>query len=131
MTNNTTCPFCNIEPDRVLHEDKHCFTVRDGFPVSRGHTLIITKRHIGSFFNTSVEEKTALLKAVESAKFGLDTEYKPDAYNIGINDGQQAGQTVPHCHIHLIPRYQGDVPDPRGGVRWVRPDKAVYWKPGP
>jgi len=121
------CPFCNIEPARVLYKDKHCFIVRDGFPVSRGHTLIITKRHIDSFFNTSSEEKSALLKAVESAKFGLDTEFNPDAYNIGINDGPAAGQTVPHLHIHLIPRYKDDVTDPRGGIRWVIPDKAVYW----
>lgn len=124
------CAFCDIEKDRILYQDKHCFTVRDGFPVTKGHTLIITKRHIDSFFNTTSEEKAALLKAVESAKFGLDNEFKPDAYNIGINDGPAAGQTVPHLHIHLIPRYKGDVADPRGGVRWVIADKAIYWKSG-
>ena len=127
MADNTRCPFCKIESERILYEDAYCFTVRDGFPVSRGHTLIITRRHIGSFFEASVAEKTALLRALEQAKTQLARDYSPDAWNIGINDGPAAGQTVPHLHIHLIPRYQGDVPDPRGGVRWVFPDKAVYW----
>ncbi len=110
-----------------MYEDEYCFTVRDGFPVSAGHSLIITRRHISSFFDTTTEEKTAILNAMKLTKTGLDREYTPDAYNIGINDGPAVGQTVPHLHIHLIPRYQGDVPDPRGGVRWVMPDKAIYW----
>jgi len=127
MADNTHCPFCNIDQARILYADKHCFAVRDGFPVSRGHTLIIPRRHIGSFFDTTATEKSALLRALEQTKTQLAREYSPDAWNIGINDGQEAGQTVPHLHIHVIPRYQGDVPDPRGGVRWVIPDKAVYW----
>lgn len=121
------CPFCEIEHSRVLFEDEFCFTVRDGYPISEGHTLVITKRHIGSFFETTQEEKVALLKALEMAKSDLDREYRPSAYNIGINDGAEAGQTVPHLHVHLIPRYEGDTADPRGGVRWVIPDKAAYW----
>lgn len=119
-------PFCNIEPERVLYEDAHCFVIRDGFPVSYGHTLIITRRHVSSFFDTTPEEKTALLNALGSAQKGMAIEYHPDAWNIGINDGPAAGQTVPHLHIHLIPRYDGDVPDPRGGVRRVIPDQAHY-----
>lgn len=125
-----TCPFCEIDQDRILYEDELCFTVRDGFPVSNGHTLIITRRHIVSFFDTSPEEKTAILNVVESSKTALDREFAPDAYNIGVNDGLASGQTIPHLHIHLIPRYRGDVSDPRGGVRWVIPDKAVYWDAG-
>ncbi|MDZ7737327.1 MAG: HIT family protein [Gammaproteobacteria bacterium] len=124
---SVSCLFCEIEQDRILQEDEFCFAVRDGFPVSEGHTLIITKRHIGSFFETTEEEKLALLKALELAKTDLDREYGPSAYNIGINDGTAAGQTVPHLHLHLIPRYKGDSVDPRGGVRWVIPDKAAYW----
>ncbi len=125
------CPFCEIDPARILYGDEHCFTARDGFPVSKGHTLIITRRHIGSFFDTTTAEKSAILRALEQTKTQLAREYSPAAWNIGINDGPAAGQTVPHMHIHVIPRYPGDVPDPRGGIRWVLPEKAAYWKPGP
>jgi diadenosine tetraphosphate (Ap4A) HIT family hydrolase len=116
--------------------------IRDGYPISPGHTLIIPKRHTGSFFDTTTEERNALLELLDWAKADLTTPTvgallaaptnapplpKPDAFNIGINDGPAAGQTVPHLHIHLIPRYQGDMPDPRGGVRWIMPEKADYW----
>ena len=101
--------------------------IRDGFPITPGHTLIIPKRHIGSFFELETDERQDLLNLLVAAKKILQEEFKPNGYNIGINDGQAAGQTVPHLHIHLIPRYKGDLPDPRGGVRWVIPDKADYW----
>lgn len=101
--------------------------IRDGFPLSPGHTLILPRRHVGSFFEVEPEERDALLALLEEAKRRLDKEFRPDSYNIGINDGLAAGQTVPHLHIHLIPRYVGDQPDPRGGVRWVIPEKAKYW----
>jgi diadenosine tetraphosphate (Ap4A) HIT family hydrolase len=101
--------------------------VRDAFPISPGHTLIIPKRHIGSFFEISPDEREDLMSLVSTAKAELAAEFKPDGFNIGINDGQVAGQTVPHLHIHLIPRYKGDMGDPRGGVRWIIPDKADYW----
>jgi diadenosine tetraphosphate (Ap4A) HIT family hydrolase len=101
--------------------------VRDSFPVSPGHTLVIPRRHIGSFFELWAEERAAMLALLDSAKAGVEAEFHPDGYNIGINDGSAAGQTVPHLHIHLIPRYAGDTPDPRGGVRWVLPAKAKYW----
>ena len=130
MADNTSCPFCNIDQARILYADKHCFAVRDGFPVSRGHTLIIPRRHIGSFFDTTATEKSALLRALEQTKTQLAREYSPDAWDIGINDGPAAGQTVSHLHIHLIPKYQGDMADPRGGVRWVLPDKTAYRGPG-
>ena len=99
----------------------------DGFPVSPGHSLVIPKRHVGSFFEVSAEERLALLELLDQAKQSVQAQSHPDGFNIGINDGPAAGQTVPHLHIHLIPRYRGDLADPRGGVRWVIPDKADYW----
>ena len=92
-----------------------------------GHVLIIPRRHVGSFFETTAAERASLLQLLDRAKALIDAEFRPDACNIGINDGRAAGQTVPHLHIHLIPRYAGDNPDPRGGVRWVLPEKAKYW----
>ena len=112
---------------RILSETDHTITILDGFPVSQGHTLIIPKRHVASFFETTSKERSELLDALNQAKIFLDKEFSPDGYNIGINDGQTAGQTVPHLHIHLIPRYVGDLDDPRGGIRWIFPDKADYW----
>jgi diadenosine tetraphosphate (Ap4A) HIT family hydrolase len=97
--------------------------------VSPGHSLVIPKRHVGSFFETSSEERAALLDLLDQAQAAAKAEFRPDGFNIGINDGASAGQTVPHLHIHLIPRFQGDMPDPRGGVRWVIPEKADYWSP--
>lgn len=122
------CPFCDLPSGRVVLESGPCLVVRDGYPISRGHTLIIPKRHIASFFDATDEERQALVDALAAAKTELDREFSPAAYNIGINDGPAAGQTVPHLHIHLIPRYIGDRDDPRGGVRWVIPDKARYWE---
>jgi len=121
------CFFCNLDPLRIIDSNDLCIVLRDDFPVSPGHTLVIPKRHVGSFFDLSVEERQALMALLESAKQALDTEYRPAAYNIGVNDGPAAGQTVPHVHIHLIPRYEGDRDDPRGGVRWIMPEKAKYW----
>lgn len=121
------CPFCTLPSDRAIDSNNSGMVIRDGFPVSPGHTLIIPTRHIGSFFELTDTERAELFALLDHAKFGLDQEYHPDGYNIGINDGAAAGQTVPHLHIHLIPRYQGDRSDPRGGVRWVIPEKADYW----
>ena len=121
------CPFCNIEQDRILWENDQAFVIYDGYPVSTGHALVIPKRHVGSFFETGTEERNALLAGLDYAKQIIDNDYGPAGYNIGINDGQVAGQTVAHLHIHVIPRYQDDVEDPRGGVRWIFPDKAKYW----
>lgn len=96
--------------------------------VSPGHTLIIPRRHVGSFFETTANERASLLTLLDRAQMQLATQLRPQGFNIGINDGLAAGQTVPHVHIHLIPRFVGDVSDPRGGVRWVLPEKARYWK---
>jgi diadenosine tetraphosphate (Ap4A) HIT family hydrolase len=123
----STCPFCTLPPSRILENNTHGLVIRDGFPVSPGHTLIVPKRHIGSFFELEGGERDDLLNLVDRAKAQVQSEFKPDGYNIGINDGPAAGQTVPHLHIHLIPRYIGDQVDPRGGVRWIIPEKADYW----
>jgi diadenosine tetraphosphate (Ap4A) HIT family hydrolase len=122
-----TCPFCQLPPERIDFANQHGMVIRDAFPVSPGHTLIIPRRHVGSFFEIDTPERDGLMTLLEEAKRRLDKEFKPDGYNIGINDGAAAGQTVPHLHIHLIPRYTGDQGDPRGGIRWIIPDKADYW----
>jgi diadenosine tetraphosphate (Ap4A) HIT family hydrolase len=111
----------------VLAEDDLSVTYKDGFPVSLGHTIILPKRHVATLFEATGDEQVALLKALSKAKELLDKAHCPDGYNIGINHGEAGGQTITHLHIHLIPRYSGDQHDPRGGVRWVLPEKAKYW----
>lgn len=126
-----SCLFCEIlradTENRIVLQNELAIVIRDGFPITSGHTLIIPKRHIASFFDTTEEERQAFLSLLDEAKADINKEYCPAGYNIGINDGLAAGQTVPHLHIHLIPRYEGDVVDPRGGIRWIMPDKAKYW----
>ena len=124
----SACPFCPVPSERVLHERDTALAFRDGFPVSPGHTLIIPKRHVASFFEVTNAEREDLMSLLVAARDELDRQFHPAGYNIGINDGAAAGQTVPHLHIHLIPRYPGDLEDPRGGVRWVLPAKAAYWR---
>lgn len=128
QTETHSCPFCALSPNRILEENEHGYLILDAYPISAGHSLIIPKRHIASWFDTQPEEKLSLLTLLDRAKERVAIECTPDGYNIGINDGQAAGQTVMHLHMHLIPRYQDDQPDPRGGIRWVLPDKAKYWK---
>ena len=127
MDNSTTCPFCALPPERVLLRSDSATAFRDAYPVSPGHTLVIPVRHVASFFDTTPEERASILDLLDAAKRQLQVEFGPAAYNIGINDGAAAGQTVGHLHMHLIPRYSGDQPDPRGGIRWVIPEKAEYW----
>ena len=122
-----SCPFCSLPPERIVAANTAGWMVRDAYPVSPGHTLIISRRHVGSFFELSDEERAGMLSLLDQAKTEIQASHGPQGYNIGINDGPAAGQTVAHLHIHLIPRYAGDVPDPRGGVRWVIADKAKYW----
>ena len=122
------CLFCAIPGNQVLIEHQLAVAKADGYPISKGHTLIIPRRHVASFFETTEAERQAMLRLLDEAKSMLDREHKPDGYNIGINNGAAAGQTVMHLHIHLIPRYAGDKADPRGGVRWIFPEKAAYWE---
>ena len=121
------CPFCTLPADRVVDENELAFLILDGYPISPGHSLIIPKRHFGSFFDATPPERAALFALLDKAKELVENRRAPAGYNIGINDGPAAGQTVSHLHIHLIPRYSGDQDDPRGGVRWAIPDKADYW----
>lgn len=123
-----TCLFCSVPPDELLIDGPIAMARRDTYPVSPGHTLIIPKRHVVSFFDTTEEERIAMLRLLDETKAVLDQKHKPDGYNIGINNGEAAGQSVMHLHIHLIPRYKGDREDARGGVRWVLPEKATYRK---
>lgn len=121
------CPFCSLPSSRLVGENEHSLAIRDAFPVSEGHTLVISKRHVGSLFELSEVEVQGLFRLLASAKRDLVVTHRPDGFNVGINDGRAAGQTVPHLHVHLIPRYMGDAADPRGGVRWIFPEKADYW----
>lgn len=145
------CPFCTLDDSRIILSNDLAMAIYDDHPVTRGHTLIVPKRHIASFFELTKEEQASMfdllseirerLKSLPSSlsergeghfphpPFQNELDYSiPDGFNIGINDGAAAGQTVMHLHIHLIPRYSGDTSDPRGGVRWIMPEKAPYWK---
>ena len=121
------CPFCSLPANRVITKTVGGTVIRDAYPVSPGHTLIIPVRHVGSFFALTSDEQRHVLELLDWAREQLDAEFHPDAYNIGINDGVAAGQTIPHVHVHLLPRYRGDCADPRGGIRWTMPAKADYW----
>ncbi len=103
--------------------------IRDAFPVSPGHTLLVPRRHVVSLFDLTVVEWVELGQLLAWVRTALQAEFRPDGFNIGVNEGVAAGQTVMHLHVHLIPRYRGDRPDPRGGVRSIFPDKARYWSP--
>jgi diadenosine tetraphosphate (Ap4A) HIT family hydrolase len=117
------CPFCN--PDGAVLRNALAHARFDRNPVTPGHLLIITNRHVASYFDTDEAEKQALLSLLDEARVLLVRDYRPDGYNIGINIGAAAGQTIAHVHLHLIPRYLGDVAAPRGGVRGVIPTRQA------
>lgn len=121
----TTCPFC--EPDRpALAENAHAFALYDKFPASPGHALVIPRTHVESLFDLATEAYEACFLLIRELRAIVQEQFRPAAFNIGVNCGVTAGQTVAHAHIHLIPRYVGDSPNPRGGVRAVIPGKAAY-----
>jgi diadenosine tetraphosphate (Ap4A) HIT family hydrolase len=122
--NHMSCIFC--EKLKIIKETKLSYAIHDKYPVSPGHTLIIPKRHVSNYFDLTDEEKIDLHKLMEEMKIYLDQTLSPDGYNIGINAGKAAGQTIMHVHIHLIPRYQGDIPNPTGGIRGAIPHKRIY-----
>lgn len=124
------CPFCSLEKNRIRLESEFAVAFFDGFPVTPGHTLVIPKRHVTSLFELTEKEQAEIWKLVAEVRAMLVAEFHPDGFNIGLNDGTSAGQTVMHAHVHVIPRRHGDVADPRGGVRWIIPDKAAYWTGG-
>lgn len=121
------CPFCEPEADRVWFDNDLGIVLRDAFPLTQGHVLVVPRRHVARIAELSENEQAALWALVMKARTRLDEDIHPDGFNIGVNDGLAAGQTIPHAHIHIIPRREGDVPDPRGGVRWVISEKARYW----
>lgn len=120
------CPFCSPRSEHIVLENNHCFARWDNYPVNEGHMLIIPHRHFADYFDATEEEKNAIWGLVDETKVFLDERLSPQGYNIGINVGEPAGQTVMHLHIHLIPRYVGDMSDPKGGVRGVIPEKQKY-----
>lgn len=121
------CPFClNNLTSEIILENNFSYAIYDKFPVSKGHILIIPKKHNSNYFDLSLEEQKECLILLNNAKKILDKEFKPDGYNVGININKDAGQTIWHAHIHLIPRYSGDIEEPRGGVRGVIPFKKIY-----
>ncbi len=125
------CPFCNPDASRVFHAGNLVLGLWDGFPVTPGHALLITKRHVASFFDTTPEERAELIEATLHARAEILQRHDsppPEAFNLGVNIGASAGQTVFHLHLHVIPRYPGDVADPRGGIRHVIPERARYGK---
>jgi len=127
QANEDDCRFCK-KPDgrRVMVEGKYGFAAYDRHPASDGHFLVIPHRHFASYFDINDDEREDLWSIVAEAKKMVDKEFKPDGYNIGINVGEWAGQSIHHLHIHVIPRYKGDVENPRGGVRGVIPAKKLY-----
>ena len=124
------CPFCRPEENRIQMESEFAIAILDGFAVAEGHTLVIPRRHVASLFDLPEREQEAVWRLVAEVRDTLMAELQPDGFNVGLNDGAAAGQTVMHAHVHVIPRRAGDVADPRGGVRWVIPDKAAYWAGG-
>jgi diadenosine tetraphosphate (Ap4A) HIT family hydrolase len=127
MNSNTPhnqCPFCI--PKHLIIETSLAYARHDEFPVSPGHALIITWRHISDWFETTNEERQALIELAHQVRDILQRERRPDGYNLGANVGEAAGQTIGHVHLHLIPRYKGDVSSPRGGVRGVIPARQSY-----
>ena len=121
------CIFCNPEADReLIVESETAYAVFDKFPVSKGHALIIPKGHLASYFDLPFNEQSACWFMMNKVKEILTKQFKPDGFNVGINIEESAGQTIPHVHIHLIPRYKNDVENPRGGVRGVIPHKRNY-----
>jgi diadenosine tetraphosphate (Ap4A) HIT family hydrolase len=123
---NPECAFCHLAPARVVDENELAVSLADGYPVSPGHTLIIPRRHVADFFELSPAELGAVFEMVFRMRSRLASEHQPDGFNVGINVGAAAGQTVMHAHVHIIPRFVGDTAEPEGGVRNVISGKGRY-----
>jgi len=120
------CPFCALSQRQMLAENEHALAFYDGFPVSPGHALVVPRRHCSDFFELSPLEQISCIDLLNQCRALLISERKPNGFNIGVNVGEAGGQTIFHAHLHLIPRYLGDVENPRGGVRGVIPSKRDY-----
>ena len=121
------CPFCDIPSESVVAESPHALAVRDRYPVAPGHTLVVPKAHAQTLFALNAEVQADVWRLAARVRDELRTQRNPDGFNVGLNDGPAAGQTVEHAHVHVIPRSAGDRTDPRGGIRWVLPERAAYW----
>ena len=129
MSSDPACPFCDrIADGSSPASGSSAVAIPDAFPVSPGHMLVVPRRHVADLFDLSPDEQADVWRLVAEVKASLQRERKPDGFNVGVNVGATAGQTVDHAHVHVIPRFRGDVDDPRGGVRWVIPGRAAYWK---
>ena len=117
------CELCRL--DQVLFEESEAYVRYDNNSLSRGHVLVVPRRHVASFFDMSGAEKARVLELLDRAQAYIQAEFRPDGYNIGVNIGRAAGQSRMHVHVHLIPRYTGDVADPRGGIRCVLANRAT------
>jgi len=126
LSSTTSCPFCSYSQSDVVLERSSAYVRYDAYPVTPGHMLVIPKRYVASLFDLGPQERRDVWELVEECKDLLDVEHHPDGYNIGVNVGTAAGQTIFHCHIHVIPRYRGDSEDPTGGVRGVIPSRQKY-----
>ena len=122
---NSDCPFCSTKDAGQVFRNELWFAKWDTHPVTKGHLLIVPVRHVQSYFDTTREEKLSFLEMIEKSKELLDAKFKPDGYNIGMNLGKAAGQTVMHFHLHVIPRYRDDAFNPRGGIRGVIKDRQA------
>ena len=118
--------FLNLPKERILFKGEYFLIIKDGFPVSPGHILIISNKLKADYFSLSKQEKLALVDMIDKSKKLIEKNHSPDGYNIGMNCGESAGQTVMHFHCHVIPRYIGDMDNPRGGIRYCIPEKGNY-----
>lgn len=121
-----TCPFCSVDESRIAFSNESVIAIWDGFPVSQSHLLIIPRRHAPTWPSLSLVEKAAIMAAIDQGQATISERLRPDGFNVGFNENSAAGQTVFHFHLHIIPRYEGDVADPRDGVRHIIPEKANY-----
>ena len=126
MEQPAKCPFCKPFADDIVAKNELCYARWDRYPVSKGHLLLMPYRHTPDFFSLTPEEKHSLLDLIEVCKEVIVENFNPDGYNIGMNVGAAAGQTILHCHCHMIPRYFGDEKRPKGGIRGVVPGKRGY-----
>lgn len=122
------CPFCALDQREFLLASDHAIAIADAFPIARGHALIIPRRHVFSIFELPEEEYADVWRLVRRVRETLSSWWNIDGFTVGVNDGEAAGQTVLHAHVHVIPRHTGDVADPRGGIRWILPARAQYSK---
>lgn len=122
------CPFCTLPDERIWLETDRAVAVPDNYPATDGHCLVVPRRHVASLWDLPSDEQLEVWELVADVRADLQDRHAPDGFTIGVNDGLAAGQTIPHAHVHVIPRHLGDVADPTGGLRGILPHKARYWE---